>query len=402
MDLFKLLQEERIEDFNKARKANPHDRNSLSDKSFSALNLSGTNLSNLQLYNTDFIDCDLSSANFSGAILDYTGAYRCDLDEADFRGASQMYKLDGYKSSFRRADLRGAFLKSQYKWHVRGLLGKGTFEDTLITPEQYEKLVSEFEVAPSFLDEKFITTPRGKYFQGPNQWAFEVATRLYQEAAQAGNVVQDPNWGREYAVIPLKGNEDLRNAFGFALSLCEISEMNLALMGSRSAQINGNGWRYMVFDSVPKDFREILAAHEFAEQSTGSHEGATIVEYKAAKDMGILDGYLDWVIEHSPLSLIHNVLSWDEDDIPYPTEVIERAKPLLPNDQHAWEEEMHRIKPRGLANDIHYLRMQKALNFDDLLDALDVKGYKRDPKIVQFFIDEMELPDAERVRRGTY
>jgi len=68
----------------------------------------------------------------------------------------------------------------------------------------------------------------------------------------------------------------------------------------------GYALTFVVEDSMkpfPKEYRDLVAVHEYGESLFIGHDKASIVEWNIAKKEGLLDSYIPWLEEHFPSKL---------------------------------------------------------------------------------------------------
>ncbi len=75
---------------------------------------------------------------------------------------------------------------------------------------------------------------------------------------------------------------------------------------SESNRIDGNPMRFVVIDyldAFPREYRDIVAVHEYGESLAIGHKESSILEWGVAKREGILSRYLQWIDENFPCKL---------------------------------------------------------------------------------------------------
>ncbi|MBW3000094.1 pentapeptide repeat-containing protein [Candidatus Woesearchaeota archaeon] len=395
-----------IDAFNRARKGR-------GSEDYHGLNLDGINLTGRDLREINFENvrlwrANLDVANFEGAnlrraVFDYTDADGANFKNADLKDCKYLYKLDADNANFEGADLRGAFFDKKYDQGLRRLLRDAHFSGTKITPEQKQRLISEFGIPEDYFEGKFVVMPRGLYPGGPNGWFFEKGLKAYEQAEKEGRIFTEKFNGNtlEYVVIPLQGNEDLRDHVGHAFSFCKSSSALTGLFGSQVAMYEGEWW-YFVFDAVPEQLREFAAVHEFGEREGGSHKEATIMEYERARSKGMLEEYLSWYATNSPDRLIGDAVhTFAEEGMErLPREVIEATESVMPKNIRAWKRKQEN-KKHGLPFDIWKLAW-KGLPDDGLVERLARKGHDITAGIVGHLKEQMEIPDYRAIQKLTY
>jgi hypothetical protein len=378
------------------------------------LSVQGYNLKGLNLQGINFGHADLNEANFEGANLrhakfDYTSASRTCFRNADLKGVNGLYKFSGfYGPDFEDADLRGALFRpfpddSRYDHNIRFLLNGARFKETKITPEQRDQLVELYEIPLSSIENNFIVSPRGRYPNGPLQVILERSIDLYNDAKASNRVFKEQFNGQEleYAIVPVKGNEDIKNMKGYAFSFVQISATTVSFVGSAHARYLGN-WSYFVFDCVPEQFREFAAVHEFGEREGGSHEEATIIEYERARSKGMLNEYLSWISSAFPGILVRDLIYVFTDDKIHrlPSEAQEAARKLMPTNIENWKEQQEN-RQYGLPVDIWNLAW-KGLQDHEIHECLVQKNYDFTPEQVEYWKEQMEIPQWEKIKELTY
>ena len=375
----------------------------LRNMSIIGADLKGINLEGANLPNASLTCANLERANLRRVSFNYTFADRANFRNADLRDCEYLYKLDADEANFEGADLRGANLKNQesYVKIVKRLLANAHFKNTKITPRQKIQLMTEFGVPAEYFTGRFKVIPRKEY--SPNEWQSKKAVKAYEKAKKDGRIFSEKLNGDilEYALIPVEGNEDLYNRFGYALSVCKIKMFLGTIFGSEHARSEGD-WLYFVFDIVPERFREFFAVHEFGEREGGSHKEAMRMEYERAKSRSMLNEYISWRVENHPDGLIGNLLFVEGAEKVLPTEVIEATKAIMPENIEAWKEEQLQRK-QGLPVDIWVLAWRMGgLTDRQISGKLNEKGYDVSPRVVRYYREKMEIPDYRAIKKLTY
>lgn len=401
-----------VDAFNYARKS--ADSGYCRKLDLAGVNFAGASLPEINLELMDFGHATLDGANFEGANLrksrfDYTTACDVNFRGADLRDCSGLYKIDyAQGANFENADLRGTSFRvmpenGTYDYYLRGLLEEANFSGTKITPEQREQLVTWFGMPEEGIERRFVVVPRGKYLGGPFEYFYEKGMEAHEKARNEGRIVTEKLNGDslEYAVVPIQGNEDMRDHAGYAFSLVRSSNLLTALFGSRDAQYRGD-WLYFVFDDVPEQFREFAAVHEFGEREGGSHKEATIMEYERAKSKGMLGDYLSWIVAEHPNKLIGDALNTfaEEEMVRLPDEVVEVTGSIMPKSTRAWKRKQENRK-NGFPFDIWKLAW-KGLPDDEIVKRLGRKGYDATTNLVEQWREQMEVPGYEAIQKLTY
>lgn len=394
-----------VDAFNRARKlrgTEDYDGLDLDSLSLHGLDMRVVNFENVLLTHATVNRANFEGANLRRAIFDNTNAMGTNFKNADLKGCFYLYKMFADGADFENADLRGAFLHTDYTRDLRLMFRTAHFSGTIITPEQQEQLMSDFKIPRDFLESRFRVLPRGRYLRGPNEYFYEKGLKAYEQARTEGSMFTEKFNGKtmEYAVIPLQGNEDIRDAAGWAFSLCEMDSFSVGLLGSQKSRYEGK-WMYFVFDVVPELFREVAAVHEFGEREGGSHKEAMKMEYERAKSKGILHQYISWIKQQSPDALIQNYLLAKESGETLPNEVVEAVKDIMPQNIRTWKKHERETRKNSLPVDIWFLAW-KGLSDVKIAERLGIKGYNATTDTVRYWREQMEIPRSQAIRKLTY
>ncbi|MBI5804153.1 pentapeptide repeat-containing protein [Candidatus Pacearchaeota archaeon] len=373
----------------------------------SGMNLPGINLENVNLGSANLRQTNFEGANLKGVIFDYTHVDGAIFRNADLRDCRRLYKVVANGADFENADLRGASFRpypedKDYDRIMKGLLQDANFSGTKITAEQREQLINWFRLSEQDVESHFVVKPRGRY-RHPYDYSYEKGLQEHEKAEREGRIFSEQFNGStlEYALVPVQGNEDIRDHAGYAFALCRSCPDLMQLLGSNEARYRGK-WLYFVFEDVPEEFREFAAVHEFGERAGGNHKEATIIEYERARSRGTLDEYLSWLVATYPTRLIYDALHFSNGGAErLPNEVIQATRKVMPRSASAWKKEQEIYRREGLPFDVWKLAW-RGLTSEEIVQGLHKKGYDADANTVEYWREQMEIPDHRAIQRLTY